>query len=345
MKPGPLDLESYAYDLPPELIAQYPLAERDSSRLLHLERSTGEISHLRFSGIEGLLRAGDVLVLNSSKVIPARLLGHKDNGTPVEVFLLRQLEGPRWQCLVHPGKRLKAKQWVVFSPGLKGLVSLPDPEGLREVEFAPDTDYWQEVEKVGHIPLPPYIHRPDEAGDRLTYQTVYASTPGSVAAPTAGLHFTQALLERLRHKGVLVHEVTLHVGMGTFLPVKVERIDQHRMHSEFCSLPPATAEAVNLALREGRRVIPVGSTSMRTLESFFREGELQSGSHWTDIFIYPGVEIKVASALLTNFHLPRSSLLMMISAFAGLDLVKQAYQAAVAERYRFFSYGDAMFIS
>jgi len=343
--PDLLDIQSYDYHLPPELIAQYPLKQRSASRLLQLDRASGRIEHRQFRDIVGLLNAGELLVVNSSKVIPARLFGLKANGTPVEVLLIRQLGQARWQCLVHPGKRLKTVQWLEFSPALRGQVFLPDADGLREIEFADPQSYWQEVERVGHVPLPPYIRRPDEAGDREAYQTVYAREPGSVAAPTAGLHFDAAILDALRDKGVKVCEVTLHVGIGTFLPVKCDRIDEHRMHSEFCTIPPDTAEAINLAKQEGRRVIAVGTTTLRTMESFWSGAALRAGSGWTDIFIYPGKELRVADALLTNFHLPRSTLLMMISAFAGYEAVRQAYQEAVRQRYRFFSYGDAMYIS
>ncbi len=343
--PDLLDLEAYDYELPRDLIAQYPLPERSSSRLLQLDRATGSISHLHFGDIVDLLHPGDVLVVNESKVIPARLYGTKANGTRVEILLLNRLEGSTWKCLVHPGKRLKSPQWLDFSPRLRGWVSTADAEGLREIEFENAANYWQEVEKIGHVPLPPYIRRPDENSDRQTYQTVYAREPGSVAAPTAGLHFTDELLQTLKSKDVDICKVILHVGMGTFLPVKCQRIDQHKMHSEFCSISEATAEAVNAAKSDGKRVIAVGSTSIRTLETFWQDGRLQSGSRWTDIFIYPGIELHAADALVTNFHLPKSSLLMMISAFAGYDLIRRAYQEAVEQRYRFFSYGDAMLIT
>ncbi len=343
--PDLLDIEAYNYHLPPELIAQYPLAERSSSRLMRVDRDSGDIANGEFADILNLLAPGEVLVVNSSKVIPARLYGQKDNGTKVEILLLHLVEGSCWKCMVHPGKRLKIAQWLEFSPRLRGWVSEADADGLREIEFADPESYWSEIEQVGHVPLPPYIKRPDESTDRNTYQTVYAHAPGSVAAPTAGLHFSAELLSALRQKGVQIVEVILHVGMGTFLPVKCQRIDAHKMHREFCTVPASTAEAVNSAKAEGKRVIAVGSTSVRTLESFWHGASLDSGSLWTDIFIYPGREIRVADAMITNFHLPKSSLLMMISAFAGYDLIRRAYQSAVAEKYRFFSYGDAMYIS
>ncbi|MCB5223874.1 MAG: tRNA preQ1(34) S-adenosylmethionine ribosyltransferase-isomerase QueA [Candidatus Cloacimonadaceae bacterium] len=339
------ELGSYDYDLPQELIAQYPLSKRDSSRLMHLDRQAGAFYHRSFGDIVDLISRGEVLVLNSSKVIPARLFGFKENGTKVELLLLRNLGQTRWQCLVHPGRRLKKEQWLQFSPGLKGWISLGAEDGSREVTFESQGDYWQEIEKVGHVPLPPYIKREDEIKDRHTYQTVYAREPGSVAAPTAGLHFSPEILEALRAKGVLLVELVLHVGMGTFLPVKTERIDEHKMHSEFCTVDENAAQIINLAKTEGRRIIAVGSTSMRSLESFWNGKSLDAGSKWTDIFIYPGKQIHVADALITNFHLPKSTLIMMIAAFAGLDLVKKAYEAAIAEKYRFFSYGDAMYIS
>lgn len=343
--PDLLDVESYNYELPPELIAQHPLARRENSRLMCVERSTGNIVHRRFSDVLGLLAPGEVLVLNSSKVIPARLFGEKSTGTRIEVLLLHKLDEARWKCMVHPGKRLKTEQWLRFSPTLKGRLSLADEDGLREIEFGEPDTYWQEIERIGHVPLPPYIKRPDNSSDRGDYQTVYAKSPGSVAAPTAGLHFSYELLEALKQKGVRVVEVILHVGMGTFLPVKSQRVDAHKMHSEFCTMPEETASEINSAKAEGRRVIAVGSTSVRTLESFWDGKSLKIGSLWTDIFIYPGREIKVADALITNFHLPKSTLLMMVSAFAGHELVRRAYQLAVDEKYRFFSYGDAMYLS
>jgi S-adenosylmethionine:tRNA ribosyltransferase-isomerase len=223
-------------------------------------------------------------------------------------------------------------------------VSLPDEDGLRQISFEYVNDFWQELEKVGHVPLPPYIHREDQSSDREAYQTVYARQPGSVAAPTAGLHFTPELLARLSAKGVKIVKLTLHVGMGTFLPVKSSRIDQHKMHSEYCTVSPEAAETINSARLQDKRIIAVGSTSTRSLESFCEDGELVSGSRWTDIFIYPGRKMQMVDAMITNFHLPKSSLLMMISAFAGIELIKQAYREAVLERYRFFSYGDAMLI-
>lgn len=337
-------LSAYDYVLPSELIAQYPLEDRSSSRLMSVSRHTGEISRHHFSDIGKFFTPGDVLVLNNSEVIPARLFGTKENGTRIEVLLLHKVNDTRWKCMVHPGKRLKYEQYLQFSPTLKGCISLPDDDGLREIDMLPEGDFWEELHKAGHVPLPPYIKRPDAACDIETYQTIYAKEKGSVAAPTAGLHFTPELMKELQTNGIRICYVTLHVGIGTFLPVKADDITQHKMHSEYCTVSPETAAMVNEALHCGHRVIPVGSTSMRTLESFFQNGCVQSGSRWTDIYIYPGCDIKVASAMITNFHLPKSSLLMMISAFAGYDLVRKAYNEAVKEKYRFFSYGDAMLI-
>jgi S-adenosylmethionine:tRNA ribosyltransferase-isomerase len=337
-------LEAYDYDLPHELIAQYPLPDRSSSRLMRVCRASGRISHHCFTDITRFLHPREVLVLNNSAVIPARLFGTKSNGTKIEVLLLHKVNETRWKCMVHPGKRLKHEQYLDFSASLRGLISLPDPDGLREIEMETKGDFWTELSKAGHVPLPPYIKRPDESSDCNTYQTVYASEKGSVAAPTAGLHFTPELLHQIQEKGVTVCYVTLHVGIGTFLPVKTNDITRHKMHSEFCTVPQETADAVNSALLDGRRIISVGSTSTRTLESFYHEGYVTHGSRWTDIYIYPGRQIEVVKAMITNFHLPKSSLLMMISAFAGYDIVREAYAEAIANAYRFFSYGDAMLI-
>ena len=344
IQPDLLDLSSYDYELPSELIAQHPLAQRDASRLMHVNRQSGSINHLSFNMLPQLLRAGDLLVLNDSKVIPARLFGKKENGTTIEVLLINEIEKDTWMCMVHPGKRLKQEQWLDFSEGLKGFVSPANEDGLRRISFQSEGSFWNQLSKVGHVPLPPYIKRADQSQDHQNYQTVYAENKGSVAAPTAGLHFTDSLLQELKDQGVIIAKITLHVGMGTFLPVKTERIEEHKMHAEYCTINPEVAELVNLAKQQGRRVIAVGSTSARTLESFWRDDGLQAGSKWTDIFIYPGVKMQVVDALVTNFHLPKSTLLMMISAFCGIELIQKAYQEAIRKRYRFFSYGDAMFI-
>ena len=342
--PDLYDISSYDYDLPQELIAQYPLARRDQSRLMVLNRDESTITHHHFSEISTYLQSGDILIVNSSKVFPARLYGTKANGTKVEILLMHELEDKVWKAMVHPGKRLKIEQDLVFSDNLRARISLADEEGFRTVYFNQDADFWEEIYRVGHVPLPPYIERTDNPEDIENYQTVYAKELGSIAAPTAGFHFTPELLEELQQKGIQLAEVILHVGIGTFRPVKTERIDHHIMHSEHCTIPQATAELYNQAKAESRRVIAVGTTSLRTLESFFSEGRITAGSKWTNIFIYPGRNVRSIDGLITNFHLPKSTLLMLVSAFAGYELTRRAYQEAVRQSYRFFSYGDAMFI-
>lgn len=342
--PDLLNKSSYYYDLPKELIAQYPLADRPQSRLMVLDRQNQIITHRHFFDIVDILLPGDVLVLNKSRVIPARLFGTKANGTRIEVFLLDEISTGEWHCLVHPGKRLKLPQLLSFADELTGWISSADEEGIRTISFNYMGDLWMLLEQHGHVPLPPYIERTDEQTDHSTYQTVYASVNGSVAAPTAGLHFTREILYKLKEKGVIITELLLHVGLGTFRPVKVDDITQHKMHSEFCSISEETADIINQASKENRRVVAVGTTSVRTLESFYSNDVLHSGSKWTDIFIYPGKAINVVNGMLTNFHLPESTLLMLASAMAGYELTKRAYELAVAEKYRFFSYGDAMLI-
>lgn len=339
-----LSLKAYDYLLPRELIAQFPTDKRSQSRLLHVKKNSGQLVHTKFSEIEKLLKAGDLLIVNSSKVFPARLYARKSNGTAIEILLLHQLEDGKWQCLASPGKRLKIAQELVFSANLTGFISQGDNEGMREISFRCQGSLWDEINRIGHVPLPPYIDRQDGTLDGERYQTVYAREIGSVAAPTAGLHFDLELLNRLQNKGVELKEVILHVGIGTFRPVKTPIITDHAMHQELATIPEETAKAVNLAKAEGRRIVCVGSTSVRSVESFCHEGLLLSGSKWTDIFIYPGYRFQITDALITNFHLPQSTLLMMISAFAGYDLIRQAYSEAIENRYRFFSYGDAMFI-
>ncbi len=342
--PDLLQKQSYFYNLPKHLIAQYPLSERPQSRLMVLNREAQSISHQHFYDIVDLLKKGDVVVVNKTKVIPARLFGTKENGTKIEVFLLHQLNPDVWKCLVHPGKRIKIAQTIFFSDDLSGEISLSDEEGLREIAFHYKGDFWQILEKCGHIPLPPYIERNDNENDHSAYQTVYAKDNGSVAAPTAGLHFSQEILNILKAKGVIVTEVTLHVGLGTFRPVKVENITHHKMHSEFCIISKDTANIVNCAKLEKRRIIAVGTTSTRTLESFAKDSILEHGSKWTDIFIYPGKKFQIVDAMLTNFHLPESTLIMLVAALTGYDFTMKAYQEAVQKEYRFFSYGDAMLI-
>jgi S-adenosylmethionine:tRNA ribosyltransferase-isomerase len=335
---------SYWYHIPPELIAQYPKDKRSTSRLLYLNKNTGDISHHKFTDILELLKPSDVLVLNRTKVIPARLLGKKSTGAKVEVFLLNQKTNKTWECLVKPGRRLKVGTEVEFSRDLSGKIIDRTEDGERLVEFDWKGDFWEILEKTGRTPLPPYIKREAIEKDKETYQTVYARERGSVAAPTAGLHFTLELLNKLEQKGIEILEVLLHVGLGTFQMVKTENIDEHKMHSEFCRITEETAKKINKAKSEGRRIVTVGTTSTRTLESFAENGILTSGAHWTDIFIYPGKELQITDGLITNFHMPYSTLLMLISAIAGYENIMNAYKIAVNEKYRFFSYGDAMLI-
>ncbi|MCK4653013.1 MAG: tRNA preQ1(34) S-adenosylmethionine ribosyltransferase-isomerase QueA [Candidatus Cloacimonetes bacterium] len=335
---------SYWYHLPPELIAQYPKDKRSTSRLLSLNKNTGAISHHKFTDILELLKPSDVLLLNRTKVIPARLFGRKSTGAKVEVFLLNQKSDKIWECLVKPGKRLRVGSEVEFSDNLSGKIIEHTEDGERLVEFDWQGDFWKILEKTGKTPLPPYIKRESIEKDKETYQTVYAQERGSVAAPTAGLHFTNELLNKLQQKGIEILEVLLHVGLGTFQVVKTEDIQNHKMHSEFCRITEETAKKINIAKSQGRRIIAVGTTTTRTLESFAKNGKLSSGSHWTDIFIYPGKKIQIVDGLITNFHLPHSTLLMLVSAFAGYENIKKVYKIAVEEKYRFYSYGDAMVI-
>ncbi len=335
----------FYYDLPPELIAQTPLPRRDGSRLLCLDRTTGETEHRHFYDLPELLREGDCLVLNDSRVLPARLIGHRVPGGGVcEILLLTQREEDLWECLVRPGKKLRPGAKVSFGDGaLTAVVEAEVSDGNRLVRFSYEGIFMEVLEALGEMPLPPYIK--EKLTDRERYQTVYSKEPGSAAAPTAGLHFTQALLEQIMAKGVKICYVTLHVGLGTFRPVKEENILDHEMHSEFCIIPEETARLVNETKRAGGRVIAVGTTSCRTLESFAAEdGTLRPCSGWTDIFIYPGYRFRCIDALITNFHLPESTLIMLVSALAGRETILRVYREAVDLRYRFFSFGDAMFI-
>jgi len=336
---------SYYYDLPSELIAQYPLDKRSESRLLVVDKNTGRIEHQIFQEIWNYLRDGDVLVVNTTRVIPARLFGKKDTGAEVEIFLLNEQEEHIWECLVKPGRRLKPGAKVMISDALQAEILSYGEEGSRIIKFHYQGDFFNILQSEGKVPLPPYITRKATEKDKLTYQTVYADNPGSVAAPTAGLHFTDQLLTDLKQKGVIITEVDLNVGLGTFRPVKNKNIQDHAMHREFCTISGETAEIINQAKEEGRRIISVGTTSTRTLESFADHGIVSSGSHYTDIFIYPGGrDIQVIDGLITNFHLPESTLLMLVSTFAGYEYIMKAYAAAIENRYRFFSYGDAMLI-
>ena len=334
----------FTFDLPPELIAQTPLERRDASRLLALDRATGAIRHLHFYDLPSLLRPGDCLVLNDSRVLPARLLGRRAGGGACEVLLLTDKGDRVWECLVRPGKKLRPGARITFGDGeLSAEIADVTEGGNRLVRFDYEGIFLEILERLGKMPLPPYIKA--ELGDGERYQTVYSREIGSAAAPTAGLHFTRELLEQIQDMGVNVCYVTLHVGLGTFRPVKAENIDEHEMHAEYCVIPRETAGIVNETRRAGGRVICVGTTSCRTVESFAgSDGTLSPSSGWTNIFIRPGYRFKVLDALITNFHLPESTLIMLVSALAGRERVLDAYAEAVRERYRFFSFGDAMFI-
>ena len=362
-------VSEFNYHLPEELIAQEPLAERDASRMLHLGRSTGVWSDRSFREFPDLLRPGDLLVFNNTRVFPARLYGHREGmrAQPVsprnraardflqgqiEVLLTRQvsIQPNDWECLVRPGRKIGVGEHLFFGDAgeLRAEVLARGPFGERRIRFigADGKDFFPAIDRIGHIPLPPYISRPDSAGDRERYQTVYANERGSVAAPTAGLHFTPEILRRIGERGVETAFVTLHVGLGTFQPVRVERVEDHKVHSEPYSISPEAAEAINRTFSKSRRVIAVGTTTVRTLEHAIRagQGKIVAGAAIAETFIYPGFEFKVVEAMLTNFHLPQSSLLMLVSAFAGTENVLRAYEHAVAERYRFYSYGDCMFV-
>ena len=332
------------YDLPEELIAQTPLEKRDTSRLMVLDRTSGRVDHRHFYDITEYLRPGDCLVMNDSRVLPARLLGHRPTGGAVELLLLRDLGDKCWECLAKPGKKLQAGQAVIFGNGeLTATVVEVRDDGNRVVEFRYEGIFLEVLERLGKMPLPPYIKA--ELQDQERYQTVYSREVGSAAAPTAGLHFTNELLEKIQGMGVKTAFVTLHVGLGTFRPVKAEQIMEHHMHSELCMLSDETAQLLNETRRSGGRIVCVGTTSCRTLESLVNEdGSFEERSQWTEIFIYPGYRFKAMDCLITNFHLPESTLVMLVSAFAGRESVLHAYEEAVQERYRFFSFGDAMFI-
>lgn len=335
----------FYFDLPEELIAQTPLERRDASRLLCLDRWSGAREHRIFSELPELLHPGDCLVMNNSRVLPARLMGMRETGGVVEVLLLRDLGGGRWECLTRPGRKTRPGTRLIFGNGeLEAEVLEVAEGGNRIVEFKYEGIFLEVLERLGKMPLPPYIKVELEDGER--YQTVYSKEPGSAAAPTAGLHFTKELLARIADRGVRECFVTLHVGLGTFRPVKAEDIEEHEMHSEFCIMPEETARIITETKRSGGRVVCVGTTSCRTVESFANEdGTMDAKSGWTNIFIYPGYRFKCMDALVTNFHLPESTLIMLVSAFAGRENVLAAYNEAVREKYRFFSFGDAMFIS
>jgi S-adenosylmethionine:tRNA ribosyltransferase-isomerase len=359
-------VRDFDYELPSELIAQEPLPERSASRMLHLSRESRTFIDRHFSELPRLLRPGDLLVINNTKVFPARLLGRRFGARArrlsprnpatkeflhgeVEALLTRQLDENTWQALVHPGRKIGTGERLFFGETneLEAEVIARGQFGERTLKFLPVPNFFERVEKIGHVPLPPYISRTDQAGDRNRYQTVYARDRGSVAAPTAGLHFTPQIMEEIRQHGVEIAEITLHVGLGTFQPVRVAKVEEHRMHSERYSISMNAAQRIDAALRTGRHIVAVGTTTVRALEhAALKAGgnSIQSGAAEADLFIYPGFKFQIVGALLTNFHLPQSTLLMLVSAFAGREFVIEAYGHAVRKRYRFFSYGDCMFI-
>ena len=334
----------FDYYLPEELIAQTPIKDRDHSRLLVMDRETGKLEHKIFTDIIDYLNPGDVLVINNTKVLPARLIGHKiDTDAVIEVLMLKDLGNDTWECLSKPAKRIKIGSIVKFSDELSAECIAIGEDGIRHIKFIYKGIFLEILERLGEMPLPPYIH--EKLKDKDRYQTVYAKELGSAAAPTAGLHFTKELLNKIKEKGILIEEITLHVGLGTFRPVEVEDVNNHKMHSEFYTMSKETAEVLNKTKKEGRRIIAVGTTTTRTLETIMNlYKEFKECSGWTDIFIYPGYEFKAIDALITNFHLPKSTLVMLVSAFSSKENIINAYNEAVKEKYRFFSFGDAMFI-
>ncbi len=340
-----MQLKDFYYDLPEELIAQDPIEDRSASRLMHVDRSSGQLVHKVFKDVIDYLNEGDCLVINNTKVIPARLMGEREGtGAVIEVLLLKRRENDIWETLVKPGKKCKIGTKIIFGEGLlTGTVVDVVEEGNRLIKFEYEGIFEEILDKLGQMPLPPYITH--KLQDKNRYQTVYAKHEGSAAAPTAGLHFTKELLKKIEEKGVVIANVTLHVGLGTFRPVKVDNILEHHMHSEFYMIDEAEAEKINNAKKNGKRVIAVGTTSCRTLESATDEnGVLRAESRNTDIFIYPGYKFKMIDGLITNFHLPESTLLMLVSAFSSREIMLNAYEKAVEDKYRFFSFGDAMII-
>lgn len=359
-------VSEFHYELPQELIAQEPLADRAASRLLHLDRVSGELRDRAFREFPEMLRPGDLVVFNNTRVFPARLYGRRSGAKAqavspqnpaardflkgrVEVLLTQQLSEStlEWECLVHPGRKIGVGEHLFFGEHdeLQAVVTARGSFGERHIRFGAVPDFFALVERLGHVPLPPYIAREDRPGDRERYQTIYARERGSVAAPTAGLHFTPEILGQIRERGIETAEVTLHVGLGTFQPVRVERVEEHKLHQEWYCIPAEAAAKINTALDAARRVVAVGTTTVRTLEDSARQsGRVQAGSGEAGIFIYPGFESRVVGALLTNFHLPQSTLLMLVCAFAGQERVLEAYRHAVEQKYRFYSYGDCMFV-
>lgn len=340
-----MKVEDFDYYLPEKLIAQTPLEKRDSSRLLVLDKKTGEIEHKHFYNIVDYLEEGDTLVLNDTKVLPARLIGEKEETKAViEILLLKNISGDDWECLVKPARRIKVGTIVTFGSGeLKAKCIKEEPEGIRHFTLIYDGILMEILEHLGTMPLPPYIH--EKLKDQSRYQTVYAKEIGSAAAPTAGLHFTKELLDQLKNKGVNIAYITLHVGLGTFRPVSVDKVEEHEMHSEYYQMTEETAELLKKTRKNNKKIIAVGTTSTRTLETIMTKyNEFKECSGWTNIFIYPGYKFKAIDALITNFHLPKSTLVMLVSALAGRENILNAYKIAVQEEYRFFSFGDAMLI-
>ena len=336
--------DDFDYYLPKELIAQTPLKERDHSRLLVMDKETGEISHERFDNIINYLNKGDVLVVNNTKVLPARLIGNKiDTDAVIEVLMLKDLGNDIWECLSKPAKRVKLGTIIKFSDELSCECVSIGEDGIRHFKFIYNGIFLEILDRLGEMPLPPYIH--EKLKDKSMYNTVYAKELGSAAAPTAGLHFTNELLDKIREKGVLVENITLHVGLGTFRPVEVEDVTKHKMHSEYYEMSKETADVLNKAKKNGNKIVAVGTTTTRTLETILNlYPEFKECSGWTDIFIYPGYKFKAVDSLITNFHLPKSTLVMLVSAFSSKEKILNAYNEAVKEKYKFFSFGDAMFI-
>jgi len=340
-----MDINDFDYNLPEELIAQTPLKQRDESKLLVLDKNNGNIEHKTFKNIIDYLNTGDTLVLNDTKVLPARLIGEKeDTKAVIEVLLLKNIENDIWECLVKPARRIKVGTTVVFGNNkLKAICTKEEDEGIRHFNFEYEGIFLEVLEELGTMPLPPYIH--EQLTDQTRYQTVYAREVGSAAAPTAGLHFTKELLEEIEKKGVNICYITLHVGLGTFRPVKVEKIEEHKMHSEYYSMTKEVANLLNNTRKNNHKIIACGTTTTRTLETIMQKyNEFKECSGWTDIFIYPGYEFKGIDELITNFHLPKSTLVMLVSALAGRENILNAYNEAIKNKYRFFSFGDAMFI-
>jgi len=339
--------EKFDYELPKELIAQYPVEPRDRARMMVLERGTGEIIHSSFSELPSFLDEGDLIVANDTRVIPARIWGRKGTGGKVEILLLRRRDGGEvWECLARKGRKIPPGTPLTFSSRLRGEVLEDLPEGKKLIRFFPSEDFLEVLKEVGHVPLPPYIRGgKDEDVDREAYQTVFARKEGAVAAPTAGLHFTPSLMERLKERGVKIVFLTLHTGWASFRPLRAERVEEHRLDEEYFEIPEETSEAIEETKRKGKKVIALGTTTTRALEEVAsREGRVRATRGWTSLYIYPGYRFKAIDALITNFHLPRSSLLVLVAAFASRELIMRAYQEAVRRRYRFFSYGDGMLI-